>query len=93
MRSPAGQGRTGRAEGDAVYGPDEIRLMRSALAASWSALAFAHFDSEHEARATRERLARRILEETAQGVRSLSLLSGRALGALEPRRARTQPWR
>ena len=75
-----------------IYGPEEIRLMRKALDASWSALAFAHFDNDSDKRATREELARRILKEAAQGERSVPVLSGRALGALEPRSARGSQW-
>ena len=40
-----------------VYGPEEIRLMRIALDKSWAALAFARWNDESDARATRERLA------------------------------------
>lgn len=74
-----------------IFEPEVIELMRKALDAAWSALAFAHFDDEREMRATREELARRILEAAASGERRVRVLSGRALGALEPRRAAPTP--
>ena len=70
------------------YEPDVIALMVKALDVSWRALAFAHFADEHEMRLTREVLATRILENVAAGERRLSVLSGDALGALEPRTAK-----
>lgn len=80
-----------------TFEPDVIAVMRQAMDASWSALAFAHFDDEHDIRAVREELARRILEGAARGERRAPVLSGRALGALEPRRAvkpqGAAPWR
>ena len=63
-------------------------LMVQALDASWMALAFAHFADEHEMRVTDEVLAQHILENIAAGERRLSVLSGNALGALEPRAAK-----
>lgn len=87
-------------EGTAViFEPEVVAVMRKAMDASWSALAFAQFDDEHEMRATREVLAKRILEAAAAGERRVPVLSGGALGALEPRRAATSrtaggtPWR
>ena len=74
-------------EAAAMFEPEVVDVMRRALDASWSALAFAHFEDETEVRATRERLAKRILEVAAEGERRVPVLSGRALGALEPRRA------
>jgi hypothetical protein len=68
-----------------VYGPDEIRLMRIALDKSWAALAFARWNDESDARATRERLACYILNETAHGERRVAALTDNALGSLEPR--------
>lgn len=68
-----------------VYGPEEIRLMRIALDKSWAALAFARWNDESDAHATRERLACYILNETAHGERRLTLLTAHALGSLEPR--------
>ena len=67
---------------------DVVALMVQALDASWMALAFAHFADEHEIRVTDEVLAQRILENIAAGERRLSVLSGNALGALEPRAAK-----
>ncbi len=67
---------------------DVVALMVQALDASWMALAFAHFADEHEIRVTDEVLAHRILENIAAGERRLSVLSGNALGALEPRAAK-----
>jgi hypothetical protein len=90
---PGGRG----PEDAAIFGPDVIAVMRRAFDLSWSALAFAHFDDEHEIRVTREELAKRILEGAARGERRIPVLSGRALGALEPRSARGSsgglPWR
>ncbi len=68
--------------------PDVVALMVQALDASWTALAFAHFADEHEMRVTDEVLAQHILENIAAGERRLSVLSGNALGALEPRAAK-----
>jgi hypothetical protein len=86
-----------RHEDAAIFGPELIAVMRRAFELSWSALAFAHFDTEHEIRATREELAKRILEGAAGGERRIPVLSGRALGALEPRSAGRSsggsPWR
>lgn len=93
MRGAANWIVTEGASAEVVFGPEEIGLMRAALEASWSALAFAHFESELDRRATREKLARSILEEAASGERRVPLLSGRALGALEPRRAGEPTWR
>ena len=80
-----------------TFGPDVIAVMRKAMDASWSALAFAHFEDEHDVRAVREELAKRILESAARGERRAPVLSGRALGALAPRRAGkpqgATPWR
>jgi hypothetical protein len=84
---PGGRG----SEDAAIFGPDVIAVMRRAFDLSWSALVFAHFDSEHEIRVTREELAKRILEGAARGERRIPVLSGRALGALEPRSARRSP--
>jgi hypothetical protein len=74
-----------------IFEPDVIALMRRALDASWSALAFARLDDEHDIRATREILAKRILEGVAGGERRVPVLSGDALGALEPRSAGKTP--
>jgi hypothetical protein len=71
------------------FEPDVVALMVQALDASWMALAFAHFADEHEIRVTREVLAQRILENVAAGERRLAVLSGNALGALEPRAAKS----
>ena len=68
--------------------PDVVALMVQALDASWMALAFAHFADEHEMRVTDEVLAQHILENIAAGERRLSVLSGNALGVLEPRAAK-----
>lgn len=100
------RGRLDRHEGTDVevapmFEPDVINVMREALDASWSALAFAHFADETEMLVTREKLANQILEGAAGGERRVPVLSGRALGALEPRRAAGsggrppggQPWR
>lgn len=75
----------------AVFEPETIAIMRRALDLSWSALAFAHFENVGEMRDTREELAKRILEAAASGERRAPVLSGRALGALAPRSARTSP--
>jgi hypothetical protein len=75
----------------AIFEPDVIALMRAALDASWSALAFARLEDEHDIRTTREALAKRILEGAAGGERRVPVLSGDALGALEPRRAGATP--
>lgn len=76
-----------------AFGPEDICVMRQALDRSWSALDFAHFEDDGDRLATRERLARRIVEEAARGERSVPVLSGLALGALEPRRAGALVWR
>ena len=76
-----------RPEAAAIFGPSTISAMRRALDLSWSALAFAHFEGESDMRETREELARQILLAAAAGERRAIVLSGRALGALEPRRA------
>jgi hypothetical protein len=80
-----------------MFEPDVIAVMRAALDASWRALAFAHFDDEQEMRTIQEELAKRILEGAARGERRAPVLSGRALGAIAPRRAgKSQgalPWR
>lgn len=82
------EGREGQdAEVAPMFEPDVINVMREALDASWSALAFAHFADEAEIRVIREKLAKQILEVAAEGERRVPVLSGRALGALEPRRA------
>src|SRR6478672_6620129 len=78
-------------EAAAIFEPDVIALMRAALDASWSALAFARLDDENDIRTTREALAKRILEGAAGGERRVPVLSGDALGALEPRRAGKTP--
>lgn len=75
----------------AIFEPDVIALMRKALDESWSALAFARLDDEHDIRTTREALAKRILEGAAGGERRVPVLSGHALGALEPRSAGKTP--
>jgi myo-inositol catabolism protein IolC len=84
-------------EAETMFEPDVIAVMRTALEASWSALAFAHFDDEQEMRSVQEELARRILEGAARGERRAPVLSGRALGAIAPRRAGksqgAMPWR
>ncbi|MDB5642894.1 MAG: hypothetical protein JWN07_2211 [Hyphomicrobiales bacterium] len=79
-----------------IYEPDAVAVMVEALDASWLALAFAHFDDEQEMLATREVLAKRILQRVAAGERRVPVLSGDALGALEPRAAKSpggQSWR
>jgi hypothetical protein len=78
-------------EAAAIFEPDVIALMRKALDASWSALAFARLEDENDIRMTREALARRILERAAGGERRVPVLSGAALGSLEPRRAGRTP--
>lgn len=68
-----------------VFGPDEIRVMRTALDRSWEALSFARWQDDMDKRRTRERLARAILHEAARGERSIGTLTDNALGSLEPR--------
>lgn len=75
----------------AIFEPDVVALMRKALDASWSALAFARLDDEDDIRTTREALAKHILEGAAGGERRVPVLSGHALGALEPRSAGKTP--
>lgn len=71
-----------------VFGPDEIRVMRTAFDKSWAALAFASWRDDFDMRATRERLARSIVRTAARGERRVGTLTDKALGCLEPRSAR-----
>lgn len=70
-----------------IYGPDDIRAMRSAFDRSWDALAFAAWRDEHDVYMTRERLARAILQVAAGGERRVATLTNCALGSIEPKSA------
>lgn len=77
---------------EAIFGPEDISLMLSALKESWAALAFVEWNGKNDMDATRERLARSILRSVALGERRIQVLSGYALGAIEPRHAGGQSW-